>query len=292
MATIKFSQRELLCKIVYYGPGLGGKTTNLQYIFGQVPEKYRGNLTSIDTKGDRTLFFDLLPLDYGKFRGFSVRLQLYTVPGQVIYNASRRIVLKGADGVVFVADSQVDRMDENITSINNLRDNLREYGIDWKVIPTVLQYNKRDLDPINSIAELNQALNFRNLKWFEATAVNGKGVFPTMKGITGAVIENLKRDVPQADLSSKLVRPQRPPKAPAESKTNVIKEAVKAPVRTELLTVKPRSKLEPVTPAVKKESLKPQAEKRSTGMPEQINESESKWTIKKLLSALFKWIGK
>ncbi len=188
MATIKFTQRELLCKIVYYGPGLGGKTTNLQYIFNKVPEKYRGNLTSVDTKGDRTLFFDLLPLDYGKFRGFSVRLQLYTVPGQVIYNASRRIVLKGADGVVFVADSQVGRMDENVSSIKNLRDNLHEYGIDWEKIPTVLQYNKRDLSPICSIEELNQALNFRRLKCFEATAVEGEGVFPTLKGITAVVV--------------------------------------------------------------------------------------------------------
>jgi len=269
MATIKFKQRELLCKIVYYGPGLGGKTTNLQYIFKRVPEKYRGNLTSVDTKGDRTLFFDLLPLDYGKFRGFSVRLQLYTVPGQVIYNASRRIVLKGADGVVFVADSQVGRMDENIDSIKNLRDNLAEYGINWETIPTVLQHNKRDLSPICSIEELNQALNFRRLKWFEATAVDGMGVFPTLKGITAVVIENLKRDIPQAEPQKIVVKVQ-----PSIERKAALRKV-------------------PETTTLKAQVTAPQPEIRKDSMPpEQIEKVIPKWSIRRFLSALIKRMRK
>lgn len=292
MATIKFSQRELLCKIVYYGPGLGGKTTNLQYVFSQVPGKYRGNLTSIDTKGDRTLFFDLLPLDYGKFRGFSVRLQLYTVPGQVIYNASRRIVLKGADGVVFVADSQIGRMNDNINSLNNLRDNLGEYGVNWERIPTILQYNKRDLEQICSIDELNQALNFRNLKWFESTAINGKGVFTTLKGITAAVIENLKRDIPQAETKSKPIISQRAAMALAGSRETASKEVTKAPVSRELIREKQKRKTESPEPVVLREKLESPSKGRSSEVFKQVDKSKSKWSINKILSALFRWIGK
>jgi len=267
MAIIRFTQRELLCKIVYYGPGLGGKTTNLQYIFNQVPEKYRGNLTSVDTKGDRTLFFDLLPLDYGKFRGFSVRLQLYTVPGQVIYNASRRIVLKGSDGVVFVADSQAGRMEDNICSIKNLADNLRQYGIDWETVPTVLQYNKRDQNPICSIEELNQALNSRRLKWFEATAIDGKGVFTTLKGITAAVIGNLKQDIP-------LSKPQE-----ILRKAQPDLQAEKKPISA--------------VPVRRKRPLASQPQIREgTKPPEQAEEAITKWSIWRFLSALFKRMRK
>ncbi len=193
MASLNFAQREILCKVVYYGPGLGGKTTNLQYIHNRVPEKYRGNLTSIDTRKDRTLFFDLLPLEYGKFRGFTIRLQLYTVPGQVFYNTSRKIVLKGVDGVVFVADSQMGRMRDNMESLKNLSDNLSEIGISPAALPMVLQFNKRDLNPIYSTQRMNEALNYGNFEVFEAVAITGQGVFNTLKEISGLVVKDIRR---------------------------------------------------------------------------------------------------
>ena len=161
MATLNFAHRELMCKIVYYGPGLGGKTTNLQHIHAKVPEKFRGNLTSIATRKDHTLFFDLLPLEYGKLRGFSIRLQLYTVPGQVFYNASRKIVLKGVDGIVFVADSQAGKMADNIESLKNLRDNLHELGFNIEKLPMVFQFNKRDLHGSMADTEITAKIFFK-----------------------------------------------------------------------------------------------------------------------------------
>ena len=188
-----FSKREILCKIVYYGPGLCGKTTNLQSIHGNVPERMRGNLTSVATKQDRTLFFDLLPIEIGKISDFTVKLQLYTVPGQVYYNASRKIVLKGVDGVVFVADSQKGKMEENIESLQNLEDNLIENGVDPTTIPVVLQYNKRDLSDIYTVEELDQELNKNNLSYLESIAITGHGVFNTLKAITKLVIEDVRK---------------------------------------------------------------------------------------------------
>lgn len=199
MATVNFARREILCKIVYYGPGLCGKTTNLQAIHSKIPPNLRGNLTSIATKQDRTLFFDLLPIDLGKVKDFTVRLQLYTVPGQVYYNASRKIVLKGVDGVVFVADSQRGKMEENLESLQNLRDNLIENGVDPTSIPLVLQYNKRDLSPVYTLDELNQALNPDRLNYYEAVAVTGQGVFNTLKGIASLVVEDIKAKLEAAD---------------------------------------------------------------------------------------------
>ncbi len=199
MATINFGRREILCKIVYYGPGLSGKTTNLQTVHNKVPDNLRGKLTSVATRQDRTLFFDLLPVELGKIRDFTIRLQLYTVPGQVYYNASRKIVLKGVDGVVFVADSQRDKMDENIESLNNLRDNLTDNGVDPATIPVIMQYNKRDLSPIYSIEELNEALNSQNLSYFESIATTGHGVFNTLKAISSLVIGDIKSKLDRAD---------------------------------------------------------------------------------------------
>lgn len=213
MPTMNFSRREILCKVVYYGPGLCGKTTNLQSIHSKVPEKMRGNLTSVATKQDRTLFFDLLPIEIGKIQDFTVRLQLYTVPGQVYYNASRKIVLKGVDGVVFVADSQNGKMEENIESLKNLEDNLIENGVDPATIPVVLQYNKRDLANILSIEELNKGLNKNNLSYFEAIAVTGHGVFNTLKAITKLVVEDVKHKLAAAEKESVTAKstPQAPP---------------------------------------------------------------------------------
>jgi signal recognition particle receptor subunit beta len=208
---MNFSRKEILCKIVYYGPGLCGKTTNLQCIHSKAPEKMRGNLTSVATKQDRTLFFDLLPLEIGKIHDFTIKLQLYTVPGQVYYNASRKIVLKGVDGVVFVADSQRGKMDENIESLQNLEDNLIENGVDPATIPVVLQYNKRDLPKIYEIHELNASLNKNNLSYFESIAISGEGVFNTLKAITKLVIDDVKQKLETAVSESATAKPSAAP---------------------------------------------------------------------------------
>src|SRR4051812_33299050 len=179
MSLVNYQTREITCKIVYYGPGRSGKTTNLHYIYGQVPEDRKGKMVSLATETDRTLFFDFLPLDLGSISGFATRFQLYTVPGQVYYQATRRLVLQGVDGVVFVADSQQRQMAENVESLQDLHANLAELGFDPRSIPLVMQYNKRDLpeDEIIQVAELERVLNFRDVPSFGAAAVNGTGVF-------------------------------------------------------------------------------------------------------------------
>jgi hypothetical protein len=193
MVTINYAFREISCKIVYYGPGLSGKTTNLQYVHDRVPSKSRGDLISLATEADRTLFFDFLPIHVGDIAGFATKFQLYTVPGQVFYNATRKLVLRGVDGVVFVADSQSAKMDENIESLSNMFENLRENGIDAADIPIVLQYNKRDLPDIVPIEELQKLLNPSGWPFAEASAVSGIGVFDTLKRITKMVLEQTKR---------------------------------------------------------------------------------------------------
>ncbi len=196
MASINYANREILIKIVYYGPGMSGKTTNLQVIHQNVPQQSKGNLISLATEADRTLFFDLLPLSLGEVKGFNTKFQLYTVPGQVYYNTTRRLVLKGVDGVVFVADSQQGKMDDNIESLNNLRENLNEYGLDASIFPIVLQYNKRDLPNLYSLEELNAALNPMNSPFFEAAAVKNQGVFETLKAISRETLNRINRQPP------------------------------------------------------------------------------------------------
>ncbi|HEX8393694.1 MULTISPECIES: GTP-binding protein [Longimicrobium] len=191
MSMINYASREINCKIVYYGPGLCGKTTNLEYIFEKVAPNTRGKLISLATETERTLFFDFLPVDLGSIRGFKTRFHLYTVPGQVYYNASRKLILKGVDGVVFVADSQVERLDANIESMHNLYDNLSEYGLDLREIPFVIQYNKRDLPNISSLEELQRELNPTGVPTFEAVGVRGIGVFDTLKAVSKLVIKAL-----------------------------------------------------------------------------------------------------
>ncbi len=189
MALIDLSKREVHCKIVYYGPGRCGKTTNLLYIYNSMNSNAKGKMLTIETKGDRTLFFDLLPLNLGKIKGFDIKIQLYTVPGQAIYEATRKLVLKGVDGLVFVADSLRIRREKNIESLKNLRHNLRDYNLDINALPLVLQYNKRDLAhspiPTLSLEEMEEDLN-RDLgvKAFEAAATKGLGVFETLKDIS------------------------------------------------------------------------------------------------------------
>jgi len=193
MSFINYSSREINCKLVYYGPGLGGKTTNLQFIYAKTSPEAKGKMISLATETERTLFFDFLPLSLGEIRGFKTRFHLYTVPGQVFYDASRKLILKGVDGVIFVADSQVERMEANIESMDNLRQNLIEQGYDLDKLPFIIQYNKRDLPNAASLAELHAALNPTNVPEFEARATTGVGVFETLKAIAKAVLTELRR---------------------------------------------------------------------------------------------------
>jgi signal recognition particle receptor subunit beta len=193
MSFINYSSREINCKIVYYGPGLCGKTTNLQYIYRRMNPESRGRMISLATETERTLFFDFLPLSLGEIRGFKTRFHLYTVPGQVFYDASRRLILRGVDGVVFCADSQLTRMDSNVESMENLRLNLREQGYDYDRIPLVLQYNKRDLTQVAPLSELHALLNHRNVPEYEAVAMSGEGVFETLKGVIKLILIDLKK---------------------------------------------------------------------------------------------------
>jgi len=190
MSSINFATREISCKIVYYGPGLSGKTTNLQVIHQKIPREKKTEMVSLATEGDRTLFFDFLPLNLGNIKGFKTKFQLYTVPGQVYYNSTRKLVLRGVDGVVFVADSQKNRQAENLDSLQNLRQNLLDYGINLDEIPFILQYNKRDLEGIFTLDEMNALLNPKGIPWYPATAHNGKGVIASLKAISRLVIEN------------------------------------------------------------------------------------------------------
>ncbi len=191
MSMINYASREINCKIVYYGPGLGGKTTNLEYVYSKVNPETRGKMISLATETERTLFFDFLPVDLGSVRGFKTRFHLYTVPGQVYYNASRRLILKGVDGIVYVGDSQVERMDANIASMQNLFENLGDYGYDPHKLPVVIQYNKRDLPNIVSVEELRTQLNPYDWPDYEAVAVSGEGVFDTLKTVSKMVLKAL-----------------------------------------------------------------------------------------------------
>ena len=193
MTFINYASREINCKIVYYGPGLCGKTTNLQYIFDSTAPAAKGKLISLATETDRTLFFDFMPLELGTVRGFKTRFHLYTVPGQVFYDASRKLILKGVDGVVFVADSQEERMDANIESLHNLEENLRSQGYELTNLPYVLQLNKRDLPSVVSVEEMAAELHRKDEPVVEAVAATGVGVFDTLKAVAKQVLTELRK---------------------------------------------------------------------------------------------------
>jgi signal recognition particle receptor subunit beta len=193
MSFINYASREINCKIVYYGPGLCGKTTNLQFVYQKTAPDARGKMISLATETERTLFFDFLPLALGEIRGFKTRFHLYTVPGQVFYDASRKLILKGVDGVVFVADSQEERTDANVESLDNLRFNLREQGYDLDKLPYVVQYNKRDLPGVMPVEEMRRELNPTDVPDFEACATSGEGVFETLKAVAKLILIDLKR---------------------------------------------------------------------------------------------------
>ncbi len=208
MSLVNYATREITCKIVYYGPGRSGKTTNLHYIYGQVPQDRKGTMVSLATQTDRTLFFDFLPLDLGSISGFTTKFQLYTVPGQVYYQATRKLVLHGADGVVFVADSQARQLEENIESFQDLHANLADHGIDPRVMPLVVQYNKQDLptELILPVPELSDAINFRGVPEFSADALHGPGVFETLRGISEIVLRRLSAGGSSSGSASRAVR--------------------------------------------------------------------------------------
>lgn len=194
MSFINYASREINCKIVYYGPGLCGKTTNLQYIHRRTNPEQKGKLISLATETERTLFFDFLPIALGDIKGFKIRFHLYTVPGQVFYAASRKLILKGVDGVVFVADSQIERMESNMESIEDLSINLAEQGYDLEKLPYTIQYNKRDLPNIAPAEDMDKLLNPRRVPWFEGVAVTGQGVFETLKSVAKQVLFELKKN--------------------------------------------------------------------------------------------------
>jgi signal recognition particle receptor subunit beta len=191
MSMINYASREINCKIVYYGPGLGGKTSNLEYIYSRVNPDDRGKMISLATETERTLFFDFLPIDLGEVRGFKTRFHLYTVPGQVYYNASRKLILKKVDGVIFVADSQSERAEANIEAMHNLYENLESYGYDLEEIPFAIQYNKRDLPDTQSVEQLRAMLNPGGVPDFEGVAVDGTGVFETLQAVSKLVVKSL-----------------------------------------------------------------------------------------------------
>jgi len=193
MSFINYASREINCKIVYYGPGLCGKTTNLQFIFDKTNPQSKGKMISLATETERTLFFDFLPLALGEIKGFKVRFHLYTVPGQVFYDASRKLILKGVDGVVFVADSQEERLDANIESLLNLEANLEEHGYCLDDIPFVIQYNKKDLPNCSETSELRELLNERGVPDYEGSAVTGEGIFETLKSVAKLILVELKK---------------------------------------------------------------------------------------------------
>jgi hypothetical protein len=193
MSFVNYHSKEINCKIVYYGPGLGGKTSNIQYVYQKTSGMGRGKMISLNTKNERTLFFDFLPLDLGEIRGFKTRFHLYTVPGQAFYEASRKLILRGVDGIIFVADSQVERMEANIESFENLKSNLLDQGMDLEKVPYVIQWNKRDLPNISPVEELKKKIYLKKeVPEYEAVAVQGEGVFETLKAISKMVLLNLK----------------------------------------------------------------------------------------------------
>ncbi len=263
MVAINYANKEVSCKIVYYGPGLSGKTTNLIYIHSKVPGTTRGDLISLATDADRTLYFDFLPINIGSINGFTTRFQLYTVPGQVFYNATRKLVLRGVDGLIFVADSQRDKADENVESLNNLLENLEDYGYDLNKIPMVLQYNKRDLPDTMSIEELDKLLNSNNWPVFESVAHKGTGVFDTLKLIIKMILEKARK----SDTAKKIEESKADDTAPQAQAGS---EAISKPVepQTDKIPVRQEPEPSPEKPAAESAPQSPEPSSAPEPKPE------------------------
>ncbi len=291
MVLISYSGREINAKLVYYGPGLSGKTTNLEYIYGAVPQTHRGQMVSMKTKTERTLFFDFLPIDLGELAGFKTRFLLYTVPGQVYYNATRKLVLKGVDAVVFVADSKRGKMDENLESLANLRENLLEHGLELEKIPWVIQYNKRDLPDVYSLEELEASLNPGRVPSFEAVATSGNGVFETFKAISKSLLKHLSQEIGVRVVASAAgeAKPAETPLAQEPETTDLVtpepiavEPAPAAPIPQEIPVAEPAASFE--TPVAEErveqeawayeEPAEPSVERCADGEPE----TESAWS--------------
>jgi signal recognition particle receptor subunit beta len=260
MVVVSYSGKEINAKLVYYGPGLCGKTTNLEHIYDTVPSTNRGKMVSMKTRTERTLFFDFLPVDLGEMGGFKTRFLLYTVPGQVYYNATRKLVLRGVDAVVFVADSARGKMNENLESLENLKENLREYGLDLNTMPWVLQFNKRDLPDTYTIEEMNKALNpAGTIPWFEAVATNGTGVFETLKGISKILLEKLSKEIKPTS---------RMGEAAADARKAAAQAAMAAPAAATGAAATPQAATPPAaTPAIASASASAAASPASGAVP-------------------------
>jgi signal recognition particle receptor subunit beta len=230
MATFNFSTMQMTVKVVYYGPGLCGKTTNLQFIYGHTTPNSRGEMVSLETKADRTLFFDLLPIEVGTIAGFKTKIQLYTVPGQVFYNTTRKLVLKGVDGIVFVADTQRPMLQSNVESLANLKTNLAELGIVIDTVPMVFQYNKRDLQDVCTVKELDATLNSREIPRVEAAALTGLGVFETLREISKLTLGALKKQLEEGSPgSARVPLPARPRVPEAAARAQAVSQPAAKP---------------------------------------------------------------
>ena len=275
MVFFNYATKEITAKIVYYGPGLSGKTTNLQYIYNNLPQEDKGNMISLATSEDRTLFFDFLPIEIGSFKGIQTRVQLYTVPGQVVYNTTRKLVIKGADGIVFVADSQKDMMDSNLEGMDNLEKNLLEQGMNLRDLPHILQFNKRDLLKIAPVEELNSKLNRYGVPYFEAIAIHGIGVHECLRDITLAVMSKISTELNVEEFETH----------PIEEEAKV-SESVPLPEEEPVLSVHqeeeaPQEELEELpletSPLLESEVTPPQEEEEleiTTTFPEEEEEKE------------------
>ena len=275
MVQINFANKEIQCKIVYYGPGMSGKTTNLEVVHKKAPEASKGDLTSIATEGDRTLFFDFMPLDLGNIAGIKTKFQLYTVPGQVYYNSTRKLVLQGVDGVVFVADSQAEKMEDNLESLENLKANLAEYGRDIDTIPIIFQWNKRDLPTALPVEELQAKLNTPNAPTFDAVASTGEGVFPTLKALASLVLESINREKKDSSLSSAKVNVAPPAGAVAAARGTATRTGAATATATRTARKVP---VKPVSKKASRPAARPQRRAEPAGRP--VNRPMGKVQIK------------
>lgn len=258
MALFNYTAKEITLKVVYYGPGFSGKTTNLQHLHSLLPSSTRGKLISLTTEADRTLFFDFLPIEIGKIKDFNIRFQLYTVPGQVRYNATRRLVLRGADAVVFVADSQKEMKEQNIESLDNMRENLKVNNIDPDDTPLIFQYNKRDIKNIMSIEELNSDLNKDNTPFFESVAIEGKGIQETFNKVTGSLIKHIaKKHKVDLEAPIEILSSVSEPSIPKPSRPEVQRPVVATPKPSVFEPLRPKAQKPVIAPPEPQQVVKP-----------------------------------